>query len=85
MRKRFNRSIIASSDTYKVHSHLLLLRENHEANKEYFENIKGTIMVTKKQESDLIKRNYFAKCFGKLVKITREDALRLGADLVITQ
>lgn len=76
-RKRFNRNIIANSDSYKWKSHLNLLRENHKSNEEYFTHINATVVVERKVE-------YYTKCFGKLIKITKEEALRLDTNLVIT-
>lgn len=79
-RKRFNRNIIASSDTYKVHSHLNMLRENHNQNKEYFDHINKTIVVTKQS---YFKRKYFVKFFGKMKEITELEASKLSPELII--
>ena len=41
MRKRFKQSVIASSENYnaKKASHLLMLQQNREANKEFLDNV----------------------------------------------
>lgn len=79
-RKRFSRNIIASSDAYKVHSHLAMLRENYERNKEYFDHINRTVKVTKQ---NYFKRRYFVKFFGKMQEITELEASNLSSELVI--
>lgn len=82
-RTRFNRNIIASSDSYKCHSHKRMLEENHLANMDYFSHIDATVTINPKQVSDTIKRNYFTRCFGKLIRISKDEAERLGSELVI--
>ena len=79
-RKRFSRNIIASNDVYKVHSHLNMLRENHNKNKEYFNHINETVVVVKQS---YFKRKYFVKFFGGLKEITELEASKLSPELVI--
>lgn len=82
-RTRFSRNIIASNDAYKCHSHKRMLEENHLTNIDYFSHIDDTIIVAPKKVSEIIKRNYFTRCFGKLIKISKDEAERLGSELVI--
>lgn len=82
-RKRFSRSIIASSDAYKYHSHRRILEENHVANVDYFNHINATVVVDSKEVESIIKKNYFTKCFGKLIRISEDEAKKLGSELVI--
>ena len=82
-RTRFSRNIIASNDAYKCHSHKRMLEENHLANMDYFSHIDDTIIVDPKKVSEIIKRNYFTRCFGKLIKISKDEAERLSSELVI--
>lgn len=79
-RKRFSRNIIASSDAYKMHSHLAMLRENHVQNKEYFGHLDKTIVA----KQSYLKYKYFVKFFGELKEITKVEASSLSPELVIT-
>ena len=47
MRKRFKQSVIASSENYnaKKASHLLMLQQNREANKEFLDNALSTAVA----------------------------------------
>ena len=47
MRKRFKQSVIASSENYnaKKASHLLMLQQNREANKEFLDKVLSTAVV----------------------------------------
>ena len=47
MRKRFKQSVIASSENYnaKKASHLLMLQQNREANREFLDNVLSTAVV----------------------------------------
>lgn len=47
MRKRFKQSVIASSENYnaKKASHLLMLQQNREANKEFLDNVLSTAVA----------------------------------------
>ena len=47
MRKRFKQSVIASSENYnaKKASHLLMLQQNREANKEFLDNALSTAVT----------------------------------------
>lgn len=47
MRKRFKQSVIASSENYnaKKTSHLLMLQQNREANREFLENALNTAVA----------------------------------------
>ena len=47
MRKRFKQSVIASSENYnaKKASHLLMLQQNREANKEFLDKALSTAVV----------------------------------------
>lgn len=81
VRKRFSRNIIASSDAYKVHSHLNMLRENHNQNKEYFNHINNTVKVIRQS---YFKPKYFVKFFGEMKEITALEASNLSSELVIT-
>lgn len=83
-RKRFSRNIIASSDTYKVHSHKAYLRENHTINKEYFDSLKS-IPINQTKVNNIIKRNYFTKCFSKLIRLIKQEAELLSTELVIIE
>lgn len=71
MRKRFNRTAICSSSNYEAsrRSHLELLRENHENNREVFAVISCKVHITKQA---------YISCFGKLIPISREDILIHG-------
>lgn len=80
-RKRFNRNIIASSDAYKAHSHLNMLKENHTKNKEYFDYLNKTVVVDKQS---YFRRKYFVKIFGELKEITELEAANLNPELIIS-
>lgn len=80
VRKRFNRNIIASNDAYKAHSHLNMLRENHNQNKEYFDHINKTVVVVRQS---YFKYKYYVKFFGELKEITELEASKLSPELVI--
>ena len=47
MRKRFKQSVIASSENYnaKKASHLLMLQQNREANREFLDNVLSTAVA----------------------------------------
>ena len=47
MRKRFKQSVIASSENYnaKKTSHLLMLQQNREVNKEFLDKVLSTAVV----------------------------------------
>ena len=47
MRKRFKQSVIASSENYnaKKASHLLMLQQNRDANKEFLDNVLSTAVA----------------------------------------
>ena len=47
MRKRFKQSVIASSENYnaKKASHLLMLQQNREANKEFLDKVLSTAVT----------------------------------------
>ena len=61
MRPRFNRAIIASSDAYKVHSHLRLLQENHKNNEQLFISIANNTTIRRKTSLELFEENLKAK------------------------
>lgn len=74
VRKRFNRNIIASSDSYKKRSHDNFIKEQHEKNKDMIAEISVNIKVAPK---------YYIKCFGKLIQITKEEAMSTSIEVVI--
>ena len=76
-RKRFNRNTIASSrGSYVRKAHLEYLKEVHERNKEVLAEISITVSV---------KHDYYVRCFGKLIKVTEEEAMKLSQKLVIVK
>lgn len=68
MRKRFNPNTICSSSNYeqskKVHKRFIA--RVHEENIEVISTIKVTT-----------RNRYYVRCFGKLVEITKEEAVEL--------
>ena len=76
MRPRFKRSIIASSDAYKVHSHYRMLQENHETYHEYLEHIQVTVKIE-------VHKTPYVRVFGEIMQITLKEAEKLPNYLVI--
>ena len=63
-RKRFKRSIVASSrGAFVAHSHTRYLKECHEC-------FEPTLTITVK-----VPPKYFVRCFGKLIQITEREAM----------
>lgn len=76
-RKRFSRKAIASSrGSYVRRAHLEYLKEMHEQNEEVLAEISITVSV---------RHDYYVRCFGKLIKVTEEEAMKLSHQLVIVK
>lgn len=76
-RERFNRNAIASSrGSYVRRAHLEYLKEMHEQNEEVLAEISITVSV---------RHDYYVRCFGKLIKITEKEAMKLSHQLVIVK
>jgi hypothetical protein len=70
-RERFNRNCVASSrGAYVMHSHKRALEENHQTSTSFFAAIKHVPV-------------YYAKCSGKLIPITLEQAITFPQDIVV--
>lgn len=61
MRNRFKTSRICSSDNYELSKKLS----------------KQQVFITVKQELKIVSRKYYVKCFGKLIEISREEAIHI--------
>ena len=71
-RQRFNRNCIASSrGAYVMHSHKKALEENHQTSVSFFAAVKQHVPV------------YYAKCWGKLIPITPEQATTFPQDVIV--
>lgn len=74
-RKRFSLNMIASSrGNYVRKAHQKFIREEHERNQEYIQQITLEIKVTPK---------YYVRCFGVEKEITEKDAMAIGLEMVI--
>ena len=70
-RERFNRNCVASSrGAYVMHSHKRALEENHQTSASFFAAVKHVPV-------------HYAKCWGKLIPITPEQAATFPQDVVV--
>ena len=70
-RERFNRNCVASSrGAYVMNSHKRALEENHQASVSFFAAVKHVPV-------------YYAKCWGKLIHITPEQAKSFPQDIIV--